>query len=386
MICPNCKKELPEVGRFCGYCGAALEQESKEIPSETLPKKLIEELPETPSEELPETSSRELFETSLEKLPETSSEKMPEASSETIIENIPNYNEQSNDKIDRINEINNIDEIDEIDDMKTVMANGGDIANSKSGSKMADDYLNVMDSKKTDRSNNSNNNINNNSNSNNKYNNRNNNNHNNKRNNTGNARQLKKQKKTEKHLKSNSTSKWIIALSGVAVILIVVIGLLSFRLLSDARGKNWIVQLEELECTQKLKDEGILSTYQLDGEFERMSVKAVIKQIHDSSLEQDTKLLQIWIDDSLVYEIEAGEIDKEEWTFAIDLRGVKTMTILTSTQTTLDDVQMIRQSAEEKTEAEDVKEKSQKMTTKTTGKTTSNKKTNNKKANTKDSK
>lgn len=197
-------------------------------------------------------------------------------------------------------------------------------------------------------------------------------------NNASNVRQPKNLKKEKKHSKGNLASKRIVTVFKTAVLAIIIIGsigTLSFCFWDDAKNKDWIVRLEELESTQKSENGVVLNTYQLDGEFERMSVKAVSKQSQDSLPEHGTKLLQIWIDDSLVYEVEAGENDKKEWTFAIDLRGVSTMTILTASQTTLDDVQIIRQSAEKKTESEAAKETSRKTTTEINSKKTDNKET-----------
>lgn len=326
MICPNCKKELPNVGFFCGYCGAALEPESKE---------------------------------------------------EALSQSIQDQNEQSNNEIDDVGTVKadseaddmstvmaNSDEIDdirtvmansdEIDDTRTVMANNEDIVASRSNSVAADN----LENKDRNRNASSSKKI--------------------APNNASNVRQPKNPKKEKKHSKGNLASKRIAAVFKIAVLAIIIIGsigILSFRFWDDAKNKDWIVRLEELESTQKSENGGVLNTYQLDGEFERMSVKAVSKQSQDSLPEHGTKLLQIWIDDSLVYEVEAGESDKKEWTFAIDLRGVSTMTILTASQTTLDDVQIIRQSAEKKTESEAAKETSRKTTTKINRKKTDNKET-----------
>ena len=109
-------------------------------------------------------------------------------------------------------------------------------------------------------------------------------------NNAGNVRQPKNLKKEKKHSKGNLASKRIVTVFKTAVLAIIIIGsigTLSFCFWDDAKNKDWIVRLEELESTQKSENGGVLNTYQLDGEFERMSVKAVNnRRIHCRSMAQ----------------------------------------------------------------------------------------------------
>lgn len=155
-----------------------------------------------------------------------------------------------------------------------------------------------------------------------------------------------------KRKKQKETRKWLPIATAIAVAMLAVIAILIVFLFVHERNISWIVSLSELESTQKSDDNGTMSTYQLNSKFERMSVKATSLQsmrrstVATSSQKEGEKLLQIWIDDTLVYEIEAGQSEKEYWTFAIDLRGINTMRIFTSNEIVLDDVQVIRQSAQ----------------------------------------
>lgn len=155
-----------------------------------------------------------------------------------------------------------------------------------------------------------------------------------------------------KRKKQKETRKWLPIATAIAVAMLAVIAILIVFLFVYERNISWIVSLSELESTQKSDDNGTMSTYQLNSKFERMSVKATSLQfmrrstVATSSQKEGEKLLQIWIDDTLVYEIEAGQSEKEYWTFAIDLRGINTMRIFTANEIVLDDVQVIRQSAQ----------------------------------------
>ena len=173
--------------------------------------------------------------------------------------------------------------------------------------------------------------------------------------------QVGKTRKKKQRQKENAVSMWIRILSAVAILLVVVCSVLAVRFFWSKRDENLIVQLSDLDYveTEEAGSSKASKTYILDGQFERMSVKATMKQLSAASSSED-KLLQIWIDDSLVYEIEAGQSEKEDWTFAIDLRGVDRMTIFTAKETTLDDVQVIRQSAEKENESTNAKNGSSK--------------------------
>lgn len=168
-------------------------------------------------------------------------------------------------------------------------------------------------------------------------------------------------RKKKQRQKENAVSMWIRIGSAAAILLVVVCSVLAVRFFWSKRDENLIVQLSDLDYveTEEAGSSKASKTYILDSQFERMSVKATMKQLSAASSSED-KLLQIWIDDSLVYEIEAGQSEKEDWTFAIDLRGVDRMTIFTAKETTLDDVQVIRQSAEKETESTNAKNGSSK--------------------------
>lgn len=173
-----------------------------------------------------------------------------------------------------------------------------------------------------------------------------------------------KTRKQKQRQKVNAVSMWIRILSVAVILLVVVCSVLAVRFFLSKRDENLIVQLSDLDYveTEEAGSSKASKTYILDSQFERMSVKATMRQLSAASSPEDNeeKLLQIWIDDSLVYEIEAGQSEKEDWTFAIDLRGVDRMTIFTAKETTLDDVQVIRQSAEKKNESPNAKNGSSK--------------------------
>lgn len=168
----------------------------------------------------------------------------------------------------------------------------------------------------------------------------------------------KRQSNSKKRQKRNTTERLTLIMAAVAGIAVIVVVVLAARLIFTGKDNDWIVQLSELESTQNVAHNGTITNYQLDDKFERMSVKASIKPQTAVSSSDDQKLLQIWIDNSLVYELEDVQDEKEDWTFAIDLRGVDTMMIYVAEGIKLEDVQIIRQSAEKETETQTVNKNS----------------------------
>lgn len=309
MICPNCKREITVPGRFCGYCGEPLESNPVEDDDEM--KTMMADDDDIVTEEFDSNGMDGMAGPE----EETYSTEYAGDSDKNITlvrtdePEIPDISTQSSDP----------DQTEELDYARKMREEQGksrrNTANENSDRRSRDSNARQQ-----------------------------------------NAEPTRKQKQRQK---GDAASMWIRILSVAAVLLVVVCAVLAFRFFLGEKDGNWIAQLSDLDYveTQKAGSNTASKTYILDSEFERMSVKATIKQpaVAASSSEEEEKLLQIWIDDSLVYEIEAGQSEKEDWTFAIDLRGVDRMTIFTAEETTLDDVQVIRQSAEKETESQNAK-------------------------------
>ena len=314
MKCPNCKRELPVSGRFCGYCGAPLEPESQTVVADD--KKKEEANADT------DTNANADTDANVNDVNTDANTEDRDASHEETY--ATEYAQDSEKNITLIK--TDMQEEPDICTQSSDPDQTEELTQAKELRKQKEEERSRKKAEKTERKSNT------------------------KKHRSGSQDPKKQNGK-------NETSKWIIRLSLVTVLLVAIIVVLAVSLFLNGKNGNWIASLSDLTSSQKTINGKTTNTYLLNDEFERMSVKATIAQTDAPSFaENGEKLLQIWIDDSLVYEVESGDNEKKEWTFAIDLRGVERMAIFTSDQVTLDDVQIIRQSAEKKTKSESAKD------------------------------
>ena len=83
MTCKKCGAESNGAVKFCGQCGAMLEESLEQIPEES-----SEQALETPSEQSSEVPPEQISEVPLEQVPEVPSEQIPEVPSEQATESV----------------------------------------------------------------------------------------------------------------------------------------------------------------------------------------------------------------------------------------------------------------------------------------------------------